>query len=137
MIQGLRQTQDFGLKDVGIRRLNPQPPGSKHQALKMPSPLTGLSGVNADGLEETITILKSPIDDLDQILIPAINHNPQWLDADCGRIQSRIHHLRFFNGTVEKSNQSRRKISVPLVPPKPKELESATSIFISRAVLGT
>ncbi len=31
----------------------------------------------------------------------------------------------------------RRKISEPLVPPKPKEFESATSIFILRAVLGT
>ena len=31
----------------------------------------------------------------------------------------------------------RRKISEPLVPPKPKEFESATSIFMGRAVLGT
>src|SRR4051812_16573769 len=31
----------------------------------------------------------------------------------------------------------RRKINVPLVPPKPNELDSATSIFILRAVFGT
>src|SRR5580704_1057709 len=31
----------------------------------------------------------------------------------------------------------RRKISEPLVPPKPKEFDSATSIFMRRAVLGT
>ena len=30
-----------------------------------------------------------------------------------------------------------RKTTVPFVPPKPKELDSATSIFISRAVFGT
>ncbi len=32
---------------------------------------------------------------------------------------------------------SLRKISVPLVPPKPNELDKTTSIFISRAVWGT
>ena len=32
---------------------------------------------------------------------------------------------------------TREKIRVPLVPPKPKEFDSATSIFISRAVCGT
>ncbi len=32
---------------------------------------------------------------------------------------------------------SLRNTSVPLVPPKPKELEMATSIFIWRAVFGT
>ena len=32
---------------------------------------------------------------------------------------------------------SRRKMSVPFVPPKPKEFESATSIRISRASFGT
>jgi len=31
----------------------------------------------------------------------------------------------------------RRITSVPLVPPKPKELDSATSIFIGRGVFGT
>ena len=31
----------------------------------------------------------------------------------------------------------RRKISEPFVPPKPKEFDSATSIFICRAVFGT
>jgi len=33
------------------------------------------------------------------------------------------------------ARQTRRKTSVPLVPPKPKLFFTATSIFISRAVL--
>jgi hypothetical protein len=38
---------------------------------------------------------------------------------------------------VDEDQWKRRNASVPLVPPKPNELESATSIFISRAVWGT
>jgi hypothetical protein len=38
---------------------------------------------------------------------------------------------------VDEDQWKRRNASVPLVPPKPNELESATSIFISRAVFGT
>ena len=38
---------------------------------------------------------------------------------------------------VDEDQWKRRNASVPLVPPKPNELESAASIFISRAVLGT
>ena len=38
---------------------------------------------------------------------------------------------------VDEDQWKRRNASVPLVPPKPNELESATSIFISRAVPGT
>ena len=39
----------------------------------------------------------------------------------------------------QRSNQSlnSRNASVPLVPPKPKEFDNATSIGISRAVCGT
>jgi hypothetical protein len=35
------------------------------------------------------------------------------------------------------NSQTARKTSVPLVPPKPKEFESAILIFIDLAVLGT
>ena len=38
---------------------------------------------------------------------------------------------------VDEDQWKRRNASVPLVPPKPKEFDSATSIFISRAVFGT
>ena len=38
---------------------------------------------------------------------------------------------------VHAVQPKRRKTKVPLVPPKPKELETATSIFIARASLGT
>ena len=37
----------------------------------------------------------------------------------------------------DRGQWKRRNASVPLVPPKPNELESAASIFISRAVFGT
>jgi hypothetical protein len=43
----------------------------------------------------------------------------------------------FPNLAVDEDQWKRRNASVPLVPPKPNELERATSIFISRAVLGT
>ena len=36
-----------------------------------------------------------------------------------------------------KSNQMRLNTSVPLVPPKPKPFDIATSIFFSRATFGT
>ena len=38
---------------------------------------------------------------------------------------------------IARGYQSVRNTSVPLVPPKPNEFDSATSIFISRAVFGT
>jgi hypothetical protein len=38
-------------------------------------------------------------------------------------------------GSVRQANQTRLNTSVPFVPPNPKEFFSATSIFISRAVL--
>jgi hypothetical protein len=38
---------------------------------------------------------------------------------------------------VDEDQWKRRNASVPLVPPNPKEFDSATSIFISRAVSGT
>lgn len=38
---------------------------------------------------------------------------------------------------VDEDQWKRRNASVPLVPPKPKEFDSAASIFISRAVPGT
>ena len=40
-------------------------------------------------------------------------------------------------GCGETQSRRARKTSVPLVPPKPKEFDTATSIFIGRAVLGT
>ena len=40
-------------------------------------------------------------------------------------------------GTRTRAGQTRRKINVPLVPPKPNEFEIATSILRSRAVCGT
>jgi hypothetical protein len=44
---------------------------------------------------------------------------------------------RIAGDAVDEDQWKRRNASVPLVPPKPNELESATSIFISRAVFGT
>ena len=38
---------------------------------------------------------------------------------------------------VDEDQWKRRNASVPLVPPKPNELESASSIFMSRALPGT
>ena len=43
---------------------------------------------------------------------------------------------RSFQGEIQIAGQSRLKISVPLVPPKPKEFDSAARIGISRAVSG-
>ena len=64
-------------------------------------------------------------------------------EASCGcgvhsqyqpRIRTRGHQLKSVRpGVVQK----RLKTRLPLVPPKPNELESAVSIFILRAVFGT
>ncbi len=43
----------------------------------------------------------------------------------------------FFQWCDTAQSFKRRITTVPLVPPKPKELEMAISIFISLAVLGT
>ena len=43
---------------------------------------------------------------------------------------------RSFQGEIQIDGQSRLKISVPFVPPKPKEFDSAARIGISRAVSG-
>ncbi len=48
---------------------------------------------------------------------------------------SEIVQTAFFTDTEGSQSLKRLNTSVPLVPPKPKELEMATSIFASRASL--
>ena len=50
-------------------------------------------------------------------------------------IQCRLNGRGSAHGRCRSGAQTRRKTNVPLVPPKPKLFFTATSIFISRAVL--
>jgi hypothetical protein len=75
----------------------------------VPRPVEGTPGAYRDGAEDAIAEGK-----------PAVG---------------RGNRIRGF--AVDEDQWKRRNASVPLVPPKPNELESASSIFMSRAVSGT
>lgn len=55
--------------------------------------------------------------------------------SDVFKMPSEIVQTAFFTDTDGSQSLKRLNTSVPLVPPKPKELEIATSIFASRASL--
>ena len=62
-----------------------------------------------------------------------VGHQPHR--AENGHHQGRPEHREADGAHVRQENDL--KIRLPFVPPNPNELESARSIFISRAVLGT
>ena len=55
--------------------------------------------------------------------------------SDVFKMPSEIVQTAFFTDTEGSESLKRLNTSVPLVPPKPKELEMATLIFASRASL--
>ena len=55
--------------------------------------------------------------------------------SDVFKMPSEIVQTAFFTATEGSQSLKRLNTSVPLVPPKPKELEMATLIFASRASL--
>ena len=55
--------------------------------------------------------------------------------SDVFKMPSEIVQTAFFTDTEGSQSLKRLNTSVPLVPPKPKELEMVTSIFASRAAL--
>ena len=79
---------------------------------------------NPKGTKNTIAIGKPPIKSGDV-------RTDQPIDEDHAEVR------RAACADADCCAQTLRKTSVPLVPPKPKEFDTATSIFIGRAVLGT
>ena len=75
----------------------------------MPHPIEGASGADREGPEDAVAEGEPAVGGGDDVRRFAVDED-QW---------------------------KRRNASVPLVPPKPNELESASSILISRAVPGT
>src|SRR5690606_28023690 len=72
-------------------------------------------------LEQAVGVMQAPVRQRQRLLTPAVD---QRLDPG----------LKVRHGRPQRR---RRNASVPLVPPKPKELESASSIFMLRASFGT
>lgn len=82
------------------------------------------SMMDGDRLEQAIAIMEAPIDKRQPVGRLTIDPGPQRHLIN--RLASRV-----------GGHSIRRKIKVPLVPPKPKELLNATSMRISRALFGT
>src|SRR5690554_84122 len=103
-----------GIQPRLFRSRHTQHPAPTPQTRLVLCPQQRLSIAQQHGFKQPIAICQAAI----------INGNP-------GRNRWQIHAL------LTWTQRSRAKTRVPLVPPKPKELDSATSIFVSRAVCGT
>jgi len=81
-------------------------PETVAQPIPMEIPELGRVGDDPDRLEHTVTVLHGSIEDADRSGVAVVDH----------RAQGHVH--------------TRLKMSVPLVPPKPKEFDKPKSIFI-------
>lgn len=100
--------------------------------------------MNRNGFEKTIAVLKPSVGIIDPMGLLTIDKNraTYWHLKAGFELADRpgfcvsIASARRRNG-FKTPYSNRLNISVPLVPPKPNELDIAISIFISRAAFGT
>ena len=131
-----------GLRQAAVR--SAQPPFDPAHARKIPPCLAGPStGVVRMQGESRAGKGKQDIEAAERLGPPrafeqrriARGLRPRASASSCDRRDRDRSNRR--PGAHREQDQSLRKIRLPLVPPKPKELDSATSIGICRAVFGT